>query len=368
MFEGLGNIGLSKELTYKDVLLASIGNILGAGIYALLGKVAKYSQNMTWLSILIAGFISLLTSKSYIGLAKENEKNTSEHHIIKESFGGKTANFTMGLSIISGFFLLLVVSIGFGNYAESLLKVPSIICSIGLILVTAYINIVSIRKTANFNNIITIIEIIGLFIVVMVGIGNIKFADLITPPKNCNGIFIGAFLIIFAFFGYETLVRYIEETKDSKTIIPKAINNSLWFTMVLYLLVSMSAVSTVSWKKLAISKTPLSDVVAVLGYPWLFKLLSITAVFSTFNTYLMTLTSNSRIIYGLLKDTQIGKLLKLDYIGLQTRTPIGSIVFVTAMVTVLLLCHYGIETSSFIANFGVVFTMLLVNLSFYLSK
>ena len=73
---------MKRELTYYDVVMVGIGYILGAGIYALLGVTAKYSGNMIWLSILITGIITLISSYSYIQLSKES-RNDSEYQQTK---------------------------------------------------------------------------------------------------------------------------------------------------------------------------------------------------------------------------------------------------------------------------------------------
>jgi amino acid transporter len=95
---------MKKELTYIDVLMVGIGYILGAGIYALLGVVAKYSGNMTWLSILVTGVLTLISSYSYIQLAKESDQNESEYNQLKEAFGYTPSITLMILSIVSVIF------------------------------------------------------------------------------------------------------------------------------------------------------------------------------------------------------------------------------------------------------------------------
>ena len=45
---------LSKVLTFTDIYLLSIGYIIGAGIFVLIGDVSKYAKSLSWLTFVIA--------------------------------------------------------------------------------------------------------------------------------------------------------------------------------------------------------------------------------------------------------------------------------------------------------------------------
>ena len=55
---------LVRQLTFIDIYLTSLGYIIGAGIYILIGKTAKYADKQTWLAF-IAGILALLNTISY---------------------------------------------------------------------------------------------------------------------------------------------------------------------------------------------------------------------------------------------------------------------------------------------------------------
>ena len=46
-------VNYEKKLNYFDLLLASIGDIVGAGIFFLIQYVYNYAEEKTWLSILL---------------------------------------------------------------------------------------------------------------------------------------------------------------------------------------------------------------------------------------------------------------------------------------------------------------------------
>ena len=60
---------LKKELGLWETTLCGVGIILGAGIYALVGKAAGLAGNMVWLSLLIAAFAASTTGLAYAELS-----------------------------------------------------------------------------------------------------------------------------------------------------------------------------------------------------------------------------------------------------------------------------------------------------------
>lgn len=56
---------LKRELGLLEAMLCGIGLILGAGIYALIGKVAGLAGNAIWISFLLSAIVAAFTCLSY---------------------------------------------------------------------------------------------------------------------------------------------------------------------------------------------------------------------------------------------------------------------------------------------------------------
>ncbi|MFU8767320.1 MAG: hypothetical protein ACNA7I_06615 [Candidatus Methanoperedens sp.] len=72
--------GLKRELGLFEVTLSGVGIILGAGIYALIGKAAGLAGNSVWMSFAISAVVALFTGLSYSELfpcSREQGQNTS---------------------------------------------------------------------------------------------------------------------------------------------------------------------------------------------------------------------------------------------------------------------------------------------------
>jgi basic amino acid/polyamine antiporter, APA family len=63
------------------LLLFIVGDILGTGIYALTGQVAKQVGGVVWLPFLVAFVVALITAFSYLELVTKYPKVPGRHSI-----------------------------------------------------------------------------------------------------------------------------------------------------------------------------------------------------------------------------------------------------------------------------------------------
>jgi len=353
------NNALKKELGLFSVVVAGVGIILGAGIYSLIGLGAAETGNTLWLSFLISAIVAAFTGLGYAELSSIFKDDSGEYNYIKAGFGSKLAIFISLLIIFTGFVTAATVALGFAGYFSSLISINYLYSGIGIILLMTLLNYVGIKNSNKFNLIATSIEFIGLLIIIFLGIPNIGKVDLFEMPNGFYGVLKAGALLFFAYMGFETIVKLSEEVKNPQKIIPKAIVWSVVITTILYVLVSIAAVSILPADKIAMSKSPIADVAAsVLGSP-AFIVLAIIALFSTSNTVLLTLLTTSRMIYGLSVKKSLHKVfLKIG----KRRTPYVAILF-TGLITLILAFF---EDIGFVADLSTVLlfaTFALVNLS-----
>src|SRR3989344_9253030 len=133
-------VGLKRTLGLFDVTVASVGIILGAGIYALIGLAAQSSGNATWLSFLITAIIAIFTGLSYAELSSMFKGDAGEYDYLHAAFN-KYFAFLMALSIIcAGFISAATVALGFGGYISSITSIPLLPGAALLVLIMTFIN------------------------------------------------------------------------------------------------------------------------------------------------------------------------------------------------------------------------------------
>ena len=178
-----------------------------------------------------------------------------------------------------------------------------------MLFIILIILIIGVQETAKLTILFTAIEIAGLVIVIFIGIPYIGSVNYFEASQGLKGIIEAGVLIFFGYLGFEGITRLAEETKNPEKNIPKAIMYSIIITTILYVLVGISAISVIPWQELATSQAPLALVAQRVLGEQSFLILSIIALFSTFNTALMFLLTGSRLIYGIAQQEAIPKFL-----------------------------------------------------------
>lgn len=357
-------MGLKRELGLFSTTLYGIGVILGAGIYALIGVGAGLAGDMLWLGFLISAVIAIFSGMSYAELSSMFPKEAAEYTYTKKAFNNEMFSFCIGWILAIGTVIAAAtVALGFGGYFSHMFGVSPQISALGLIAAMSILNHIGIRESANFNNVTSITEALGLVLVVvavfMIGGGPSHGADLMAlPPSGMAGIMAAVSVIFFAYIGFENVANLAEEVKDSRNVVPKALVLSLIISTVLYMLVSIAAVSEVGWESLSQSRAPLTLVVSrPLGE--FSAILSVIAMFATANTVLIFLIVASRILYGMSR----GGSLPAGLSAISRRgTPYLS-VFMVGFVASAFALSGEIELVAKLTDLGVFLAYLAVNLA-----
>ena len=357
------NVTLRRNLGLFEATCAGVGIIVGAGIYALIGAAAGLAGNMVWLSFLISAIVAACTGLAYAELSSLFPKSDGEFSYTLNAFSSKALAFVIGyLVILSGVVGAAAVAMGFAGYLSQFVPVSLLILSILCILLFSFVNFWGIEQSSRLNVLFTIFEVGALVVIVLLSFGYFGSVDYtVTTPAGLTGVFSAAALIFFAYTGFESVVKLSEETKNARKTIPRALVLSVIITMILYMLVGISAVSVVGWDVLSSSKAPLALVAQTLMGGIAGIILSIVALFSTGNTVLILLVTTSRMLYGFGKDFK--KLRILSKVHLTRRTPFIA-VFLTGLVSALVvLLGKRIDFIANVSNVILFLTFFVVNIS-----
>jgi basic amino acid/polyamine antiporter, APA family len=352
---------LNRTLGLTECIFFGVGSILGAGIYALIGKVAGHGGNMTWLAFLIASVTALFSAFSYAELSAAFPKAGGEYVFATKAMGKDMGTFLGTMISLNGIVSGATVSLGFAGYFSKLTDVPLIIAALGIIILLFAVNVSGIRQSSAVNILFTIIEIGGLLLVIYSAynfIGKVNYTEL--PPEGINGLLMASALSFYAYIGFEDIVKLAEETKKPEKNIPKALFSANIIVAVIYTLIAICAISVIPWNELAKSNSPLADVVgSKLGQAGIL-IISVIALFSTSNTILANMLSSSRVVLEMSKE--ISFLKKFSYVSSKRKTPVTALLLI--LIAMSLFAFIGkIETVALIANLFIFLTFLTVNVS-----
>ena len=324
------------------MVLYGLGTTIGAGIYALIGELAATAGYFSPVSFLVASFIAALTALSFAELSSRFPRAAGAAIYIREGFHSKFLSTTAGLLVcLAGLVSAAALLNGFVGYLQHFFDIDAWLIISSLCLLLGAIAAWGISLSVTLAGLITLIEVGGLIMIIVVGHGALtelpnRWAELI-PPLDLSvwqGTLVGALLAFYAFIGFEDMVVVAEEVKDVKQNLPKAIILTLVITTSLYMLIMITAVLAVQPSELAKSAAPLT---------FLYQhftgnsggIISIIGLFAIINGALIQMIMASRILYGLSSHGQLPSMF--SDVHPVTRTPLLSTLIVTLTVLVLAL-------------------------------
>lgn len=350
---------LRRALGLAAITIFGVGDILGAGVYGLMGRIAGLTGTAVWISCILAGLTAAFTGLTYAELTSRFPKAGGAAHFCHVVHRIPLITFLVTFFVgLSGIFSTATGARIIGNYALALFPgtPPTIKDYVAPLLFVVLLGVIAMRGivlSSAANTFCTIIESAGLFIIILAGLrflGTVNYLDYPAAlPEHANTpamllALSGASLVFYAFIGFEDLANLSEEVHTPERNIPLAICFAIMITTSIYCIVALVAVSVIPPRILAESQSPLLDVVrhAAPGFPlWLFSLIPAIAAF---NTALMNLLMTSRLLYGM-SNQKIPMLPPvLAYVHPVWRTPVVSVLSSMSAIAFLLLCFRDITT------------------------
>lgn len=349
--------GLRRSIGFWQVALYGTGSMLGAGIYALIGKAAGSLGNAVWLAFFVAMIGALLTGLSYAAVGSRFPKAGGAAYVTQQAFGLSWLSYLVGIAVMmSGLTSMATGSqaiIGqFGKFFAVGLDpdgLPLKLFAIGAVAIIGTIIFIGIRESMALNIVCTVIEAVGLLFIIAIGIrfwGSVNYLEMPPPAEGAAEagnwavtllILQGAVLTFFSFIGFEDVLNVSEEVKDPEKNVPWGLVAAMLISTVIYMAVAFTAVSVVPWRELAESGAPLMEV-AKRAAPWFtgIDLVYIgIAVFAIGNTALLNYIMGSRLLYGMGRQGLLPAILSRVHAA--RRTPYVAILVLFVIVSALIL-------------------------------
>jgi len=317
---------LKRRLGLWVTTLTGVGVILGSGIYVLVGVAAGEAGNAVWLSFLVAAAVAGLTGLSYARLSKLKPKDAPEFQFVGIAFKPSLAFLAGWLILWAVVISSSAVALGFAGYLNHLLGTPVVPAAIGLVLASSIVVFLGIGESALLAGILTFIEVAGLVFIVAIGAPHFGDVNVMEMPMGVAGTIGAASLVFFAYLGFEGMANLSEEMKTPERDLPRAIMLALGISTLLYILVSIAAVSVLDWETLGQSDAPLALVAAQVLGGRAGLTLALVALFSTANTVLLLLLAASRAMWAMSSAGALPGVFSV--IGRERRTPWLAIIVV----------------------------------------
>ncbi|WNG45513.1 amino acid permease [Archangium minus] len=336
---------LARTLGLGALTVYGVGDMLGAGIYGLMGRAAGLMGNAVWLAFVMAMIVALLTGLSYANIGSRYPRAAGAPYVVHRAFRAPFISFLIGLGVAaSGLTSMATGSRVIAGYVQSLgVGLPTGVLAVGFLVLLSLVVFRGMRESTWMNMLCTGVELSGLLIVIGVGVGSWGSVDYFeVPPSETGGLeagitlgllLQGAVLTFFSFIGFEDILNVAEEVKRPRTTLPLGLLLALLIATTLYVLVAISAVSVLPYRELGQSKAALVDVVrkAAPSFPPI--LFTAISIFAVANTALLNFVMGSRLLYGMSRQGLLPALLGRVHSG--RRTPHVAIFVLLGIVLIL---------------------------------
>lgn len=356
----------ANRQTGMGVLAAAsigVGGMVGGGIFAVLGTAVDIARGGTPVAFLIAGAIAALTAYSYARLSSAFPHSGGTVLFIDQAFGIDLWTGVANLLL----YLSYLVTIGlyataFAAYAATFVSSDGVWVNHGLIslaiILPMLLNLASAELVSRFETWIVVIKLVLLSIVVVAGIGSVDFTSFQfnewSPPAT---LVAGGMVIFVAYEGFELIANAGDDIRNPATTMPRAYALAVGSVIVLYLLVAIVAVGSLSVDQIESSK---DFALAAAAKPSMgqigFTLVAVSAVMATLSAINATIYGNARLGYMLAKDGELPSFVS----RMVWDRPISGVV-VTSVASLVLANTIDLDSIAMMASFGFLLIFAIVN-------
>ncbi|KAA8516900.1 hypothetical protein F0562_017282 [Nyssa sinensis] len=380
-----GRRQLAKKLSASHLIAIGVGSTIGAGVYILVGTVAReHSGPALAISFLIAGIAAALSAFCYAELASRCPSAGSAYHysyicvgegvawligwalILEYTIGGSAVarGISPNLALLFGgadslpAFLARVYIPGFDIVVDP--------CAAILVLLVTGLLCVGIKESTVAQAIVTTANVCAMIFVTIAG-GYLGFktgwAGYELPvgyfPFGIDGMLAGSATVFFAYTGFDSVASTAEEVKNPQRDLPLGIGAALSICCMLYMLVSVVIVGLVPYYAMD-PDTPISSAFASHGMQWAAYIVTVGAFTALCSTLMGSLLPQSRILMAMARDGLLPSFF--SDVNKHTHVPVNSTI-VTGIVAATLAFFMDVELLAGMVSVGTLLAFTMVAIS-----
>ena len=301
-------------LSVFDAVMIITGIVIGGGIFAFPPLVAGMTGSVEWMfgAWIFGALLALIGALCYAELATAFPSAGGDYHFLTRAYGRDVSFFFAWarVTVISTGAIALLAFV-FGDYMSRVLSLgdnSSVIYAVAIVIVLTAVNIAGLRSSARLQNVMSVLEVLGLLFVVVAGF--MAPAATSAPPAALQSgvppLFGTALLfVLFTYGGWNDAAYISAEVRGGKRAIVKVLVVSLLVITAAYLLFVAAAVTGLGFDGLKGSKQVAADVAqrafGSVGEKLIGAIVALAALTSINATMLVTARTN----YSLGRDWRI---------------------------------------------------------------
>ncbi|MGN0014890.1 MAG: amino acid permease [Candidatus Gastranaerophilaceae bacterium] len=355
---------LAKTLSWLDILILGISAVVGSGIFVTIGEAACGNAEHVGagpalvISIIIAGIACIFPALCYAEFAAALPDSGSSYTYVYSTMGEFAAWITGWVLILEYSITNIAVSVAWSGYLFQFLQgfedylpiwlinppiwlvndyntavikyqalgldvneIPHIfgipiafnLPAVLIIFIMAFILTRGTKESAKTATLMVIVKMAVIFLFIGVCAFYVKPVNWVPfMPNGVNGIILGAFIIFYAFLGFDALATTAEETKNPQKDLPIGIIGTLIFTCIVYCLVALVFTGVIPFSQYGTVDihAPIAHITRLIHQDWIAGCISLGALAGLTSVLLVLQFANSRILYAMARDNFLPKIIR----------------------------------------------------------
>ena len=229
--------------------------------------------------------------------------------------------------------------------------------AIFIVLVLTLLLIKGVKESTRVASIMVAVNMFMILSFIIVGAFYVKPENW-TPfaPNGFEGIFMGAFLIFFAYIGFDAISTCAEETENPQRDLPIGILGTLIFCTVLYVFVALVLTGIVPLQTINTS-APIAAAMKFVGKDWFAGVISTGALCALTSVLLIYQLGTTRILYAMSRDRFLPKAVRV--IHRKFRTP-HVLTWIAGIIVIIGSLFMDLNISAELCNFGTFTSFIII--------
>jgi amino acid transporter len=301
----------------KDAVALIVGIVVGAGIFKLPALVAANTGDAgtMMLAWILGAAISIIGALCYAELATSHPDAGGEYHFLERAFGSDIARlFAWARLTVIASGSIAIFAFVFADYATQLAPLgehSSSVYAVLLVIVLTAINLVGISAGKTTQNLLTVVECLGLVLVIVAGLLAAPAApveaSMAASPQRAFGL--AMVFVLLTYGGWNDAAYLSAEIKDGHRNIARSMILGLAIVATLYILVSYAYYVGLGMETLAKSPAPAADLLQRVWGGTGAALISIIVAVAAITSANATILTGARTSYALGRDWPLFSML-----------------------------------------------------------
>jgi amino acid transporter len=366
---------LKRELTLTDLVLMGLGNVVGAGVFVILGKSILYGGKYTIPAFVTVAAVSIVMGFVYLETYSRYQSDITEFLVIREKMGDNIGKFALYIiylfAVLSSVVIVISMSkyISKSHYFAHFLgenKMFEMVFAFALIALMCIINYAGIHVSKIVANSIAIIMLLVLGGVVVMGSTHVCVDEIVRLPNlPWDSVVLSGVLSLFLFNGYDFIVKISDESIDPNDN-KLALVYTLLITSAIYLCIIVAGICILKYKTASTTYNLISKIYETLAGKHAGAITYAAGLIIMFNTAFLSLLSASRFIYSCGKENNISNPDFWSKLS-DNSTPTNAIIVTFVIAAICSLINNEVVLTVF-TNFSALFILVLLCLALLITR